>query len=133
MANSYDPKKVNVIVNGVFIVGFMDGTFVNAEKNADNITPHIGAQGDVTYSENANQTGTITLTLKQDSTSLPFLQRQSKRKEDFPVQVIDANDGNFKAGGSQARIVKTPGREFGAEIAGVEVQIHVADYDSKAA
>ena len=32
MAESYDPKKVSVIVDGQFMVGFMDGTFVNCEK-----------------------------------------------------------------------------------------------------
>ncbi len=30
--DSYDPKKVSVIVDGLFMVGFMDGTFVNCEK-----------------------------------------------------------------------------------------------------
>jgi hypothetical protein len=131
MAQSYDPKKVSLIVAGVFITGFMDGTFINAEKNTDNVTPHVGAQGDVTYSESADQTGTVTATLKQDSASLPFLQALAKKKEDFSVQVVDGNTNRFQAGGTQARIVRTPGREFGAEVAGVEVAFHIADYDAK--
>lgn len=131
MANSYDPKKVSVIVDGQFIVGFMDGTFVNTEKNEDNIIPHIGAQGDVTYTESADNTGLITLTLKQNSSSLPFLRSLATQKRNFSVQVIDANDGNFKAGGTQCRIQKTPSQEFGAEISGVEVPIYVADYSAK--
>lgn len=131
MAKSYDPKKVSLIVDGQFIVGFMDGTFITAEKNEDNITPHIGAQGDVTFSESADETGTLTITLKQNSSSLAYLQSLSKQKREFGAQVIDANDGNFKAGGTQCRIQKTPGREFGAEVAGVEVAIYVADYDAK--
>ena len=130
-ATTYDPKKVSLIVDGQYIVGFHDGTFLAAEKNEDNVTPHIGAQGDVTYSESADNTGTITFTVKQNSSSLQFLQRLSKRKSQFAAQIIDANDGKFKAGGTQCRILKTPGREFGAEVAGVEVQIYVADYDAK--
>ncbi len=130
MAKSYDPKKVSVIVDGQFMVGFMDGTMVVAEKNEDNVIPHVGAQGDVTFTESADETGTITITLKLDSTSLPFLQSLAKEKRDFAVQIVDGNS-KFQAGGTQARILKTPGREFGAEVAGVEVPIYVADYDAK--
>lgn len=131
MAKSYDPKKVSLIVAGTYIVGYMDGTFINAEKNEDNVVPHVGAQGDVTYSEVADDTGMITVTLKQDSSSLAFLQALSKQKKDFATQVIDVNASKFQAGGTQCRIIKTPGREYGAEINGIEVQIHVADYDAK--
>lgn len=131
MAKSYDPKKVSLIVDGMFIVGFMDGTMVTAEKNEDNVIPHVGAQGDVSFSESADNTGTITVTLKQDSSSLPDLQALSKQKREFAAQIVDANTNNFQAGGTECRILKTPGREFGAEISGVEVQIYVADYDAK--
>lgn len=129
--SSYDPKKVSVIVDGQFIVGYMDGTFVNAEKNEDNVIPHVGAQGDVTFTESADDTGLITLTLKQNSSSLPFLQSLATQKREFAVQVVDANSGSFKAGGNRCRIQRTPNREFGAEISGVEVPIYVADYTAK--
>lgn len=124
---TYDFKKVSVIVDGTFIVGFMDGEPIQVEKNEDDITPHVGAGGDVTYAESADQTGTITLTLKQTSASLPFLQQLRKSKKIFPIQIIDSNNGTYRAGGSEARIVKMPSRSWGAEVQGVEVQIHVAD------
>jgi hypothetical protein len=127
-ATSFDPKKVALIVGGKYIVGFMDGTFITTEKNEDNVIPHIGAQGDVTFTESADETGTITLTVKQNSSSLDHLQSLAKQSNVFATQVIDSNDGKYKAGGTQCRILKTPGREFGAEISGVEVQIYVADF-----
>lgn len=127
-ANSFDPKKVSVIVDNKFITGFMDGTFVATEKNEDNVIPHIGADGQVTYVESADETGTITLTVKSTSSSLAHLQALSKRTTVFAAQVIDANDGSYKAGGTQCRILKTPGREFASEMTGVEVQIYVADF-----
>lgn len=129
--SSYDPKKVSCIVDGQFIVGFMDGTFMTAEKNEDNVTAHVGAQGDVTYSESADDTGTLTITLKQDSSSLPFLQSLSKQKREFAAQFVDGNTNKFQAGGTRCRIIKTPGREYGSEVSGVEVKIHVSDYDAK--
>lgn len=127
-ANSFDPKKVGLVVDGKYIVGYMDGTFIQTEKNEDNVLPHIGAQGDVTFTESADETGTITVTLKTTSSSLAHLMALAKRTTVFPAQVIDANDGLYKAGGTQCRILKTPGREFAAEMTGVEVQIYVADF-----
>lgn len=127
-ATSFDPKKTSAIVGGVYITGFMDGTFITTEKNEDNVIPHIGAHGDVTFTESADETGTITLTVKQNSSTLAHLQALAKQSQVFPVQIIDANDGSYKAGGTQCRILKTPGREFGAEISGVEVSIYVADF-----
>lgn len=124
---TYDFKKVSVIVDGAFIVGFMDGEPIQVEKNEDDITPHVGADGDVTYAESADQTGTITLTLKQTSASLPFLQQLRKSKRIFPIQIVDSNTNTYRVGGSEARIVKMPSRSWGAEVQGVEVQIHVAD------
>lgn len=128
MAESYDPKKVNVIVNGLYLTGYMDGTFVSAEKNEDNTIPHIGAHGEVTYAKSADNTGTITVTLKQTSPSLAALMQLANSDVDFPVQVIDANSSKRRVGGNECRMLKTPTIEFGAEVSGVEVQFYVADY-----
>lgn len=125
---TFDFKKVSTIVDGNFIVGFMDGTGIAAEKNEDNITPHVGADGGVTYAESNDNTGTITLTLRQNSPSLSALIKLSQSKKTFPAQIIDSNDNKMKAGGNHCRILKTPSAEWGSEISGVEVQIYVADY-----
>lgn len=124
---TYDFKKVSVIIDGVFITGFMDGEVIQVEKNEDDVTPHVGAGGDVTYAESADQTGTITITLKQTSSSLPFLQQLRKSKRIFPIQIVDSNTNAYRVGGSEARILKMPNRSWGNEVQGVEVQIHVAD------
>lgn len=124
---TYDFKKVSVIVDGVYITGFMDGEVIQVEKNEDDVIPHVGADGNVTYAESADQTGTITLTLKQTSASLPFLQQLRKSKKIFPIQIVDNNTNAYRTGGSEARILKMPDRTWGNEVQGVEIQIHVAD------
>jgi len=124
---TYDFKKVSTIVNGVYITGYMDGEPIQVEKNEDDVTAHVGADGGVTYAESADRTGTITLTLKQTSASLPYLQQLRKSKKIFPIQIIDNNTRAYRTGGSQARIIKMPSRSWGNEVQGVEVQIHVAD------
>ncbi|MED5041484.1 DUF3277 family protein [Geobacillus stearothermophilus] len=127
MVTTYDFKKVSVIVDGTYITGFMDGEPIKVEKNEDDVVPHVGADGDVTYAESADQTGTITITLKQTSPSLPFLQQLRKSKRIFPIQIVDNNTNAYRTGGSEARVLKMPDRSWGTEVQGVEVQIHVAD------
>ena len=126
----FDFKKVSVIVNGKYLTGFMDGTAVQAEKNEDNKIPHVGADGSVTFSNSADETGTITVTLKQNSPSLKMLLALADTKTVvFPVKVIDGNTNKVRAGGNQAVILKPPSVEWGSEISGVEVQFYIADYD----
>jgi hypothetical protein len=126
----FDFKQTSIIVNGKYLTGFMDGTAISAEKNEDNKTPHVGADGSVTFSNSADETGMITVTLKQNSPSLAALIALAKNKTaTFPVKVIDANTNQLRCGGNQAVIVKTPSVEWGAEISGVEVQFFIADYD----
>lgn len=129
---SFDFKKTSVIINGHFVTGWMDGSVITAAKTSDNVTPHVGAKGEVTYTENNDPTGTIVITIKQDSPSLPVLIALSKTKTEFPAQVIDANTNAVKAGGNACRILKTPDVGWGAEIAGVEITVHVSDYTMSA-
>lgn len=70
---TYDPKKVNVIVGGRVITGFASDGVVTLAKSEDSVTPSVGAKGDVTYSENANESGTVSLTLMSTSSSLSYL------------------------------------------------------------
>lgn len=125
---TYDFKKVSVIVAGIIITGFMDGESISTEKNEDDVTTHVGAGGDVTFSESSDQTGTITLTLKSTSSSLPFLKQLRESKRLFATQIVDSNNQTFRVGGNECRIVKAPARNWGNEVTGVEVAIVVADY-----
>lgn len=126
----FDFKSTSIIVDGKFLTGFMDGTAITAEKNEDNKVPHVGADGNVTFSNSADNTGTITVTLKQSSPSLKQLIALSKEKSRvFAVKVVDSNTNELRTGGNEAVILKTPSVEWGSEISGVEVSFYIADYD----
>lgn len=125
---TYDFKKVSVIVDGVIITGYMDGESITTEKNEDDVTTHVGAQGDVTFSESNDETGTITLNIKQTSSSAPILKTLRDGKKIFPVQIVDVNSNVVRAGGTQCRFVKPPARTWGNEVTGLEYSIYVADY-----
>jgi hypothetical protein len=126
---AYDASLVTVTVDGRFITGFQEGSFVQAEKDEENFTTKVSAQGEVSIAFTNNPLGTITLTLAQDSPSLPYIIQKSKSKNPFPVWVT-YNDGTVKekAGGTRALIKKSPSKTFSGEIEDREVEIQVFDY-----
>ncbi len=70
---TYAPKKVQVIIGGNIMSGFADGSFINAEREVDAFTKHVGADGEDSRSQSANRSGEMTLTLAQTSPSSDIL------------------------------------------------------------
>ena len=104
---SYDPKKVNVIVGGRTITGFAADGVVSVTKNEDSITPAVGAKGDVTYSENANESGTIAITLAVN------------------VTISDVNDADaFTLSADNCRVMKMPDLTRNKEQSTITVNIY---------
>lgn len=125
---NYDPKDVSIVFNGTYAVGLGE-SMVSCEKDEDSIEAYYGAQGDYSVAESNNTMGTITVTFQHNSPSLKALRSLHNRKQAFECFVVDKNEGNdFKAGGSDCRVNKSPGTELGNEIGEVEVEIKVFDY-----
>ncbi|MGC4378254.1 phage protein [Fictibacillus sp. Mic-4] len=126
---TYNANFATVVVDGRFITGFDDGTFIKAEKDEESFQTKVSALGEVIVSETNNPLGTITITLSQTSPSYAYLMQKAKSKTPFPVWV-NYNDGTQKekAGGTQARIKKSPGKEFSDEASSREFEFQVFDY-----
>lgn len=123
---TYDPKKVNVIVGGRVITGFASDGVVTLAKSEDSVTPSVGAKGDVTYSENANESGTVSLTLMSTSSSLPYLRDLEAKRRAVNVSITDANnDTAFTMNEDNCRITKMPDVARQKEQATVTVTIFV--------
>lgn len=125
---TYDPQDVNVVVNGTIITGFMDGTFINVERDEESFFVHVGAKGEVTRTVNANKLGRITITLKQDSPSNSFLSRLANSKETFPVSVVDQNF-NTNAGGNDAWVERPANLEYAKELTSRQWIIVIPELD----
>lgn len=125
---TYDPKKISVIWGGVAITGFSEGTIVNCEKNEESATHHVGAMGEVTQVINSDDTGLITISLKNNSPSLQMLANDAQSNAIKSIAVVDMNTGGVNAGGTQAWVQKIPDLAKGKEIEDVDVEILVADY-----
>lgn len=122
----YDAKDVVVTVGGVYITGLGED-MVSGEKDEDNVSAVVGAQGDVVVNAVNNDLGTITLTVQGTSPQLPYLKKLARSKEMVDVWVNNKAIGE-KFGGSKAMIKKTPSLEYGSELADRELEIQVFDY-----
>ena len=106
---NYDPMKTSVVVDGLIITGFSDSSMVVITRNEDIVTTTVGTQGDVVYSENANRSGMITLSLMVTSSSLDYLRNLAKARKEFMVVISDTNRTPTEiTSASRWRITKIP-------------------------
>jgi Protein of unknown function (DUF3277) len=122
MLKKYNPKKITGGWNNVQFLGFMDGTFVDAEYAEDQVTTHVGSGGDVSVILNANQLATVTITLIQGSPTNKQLSNlvPSAKRNVVPTGAFKITDlnGNTVISGNNAFISKTAKVEFAKNLTG---------------
>lgn len=128
MITSYDAKDVSVIVGGVYLTGFAEGTFVSYEKTEDNFALSVGSLGDVARAKVNNPLGTITITLQQTSPQVTYLNNLARSGKIVEARVIHKGSNTEKIGGTQCFILKEAAGEFSNEISSREFTIQVMDY-----
>ena len=111
---SYDPKKVNLVLNGKIITGFASDSMITIARNEDTVTTQVGVKGDVAYNENANESGTITVTLMGTSSSLPYVRSLALKRKEVSVMIVDAND-SASVNVAEERCRVTRAKEIGSE------------------
>lgn len=130
MLLKYNPKKITGSFKGrinnrefsVQFVGYMDGTFVEAEYDEDHATKHMGGHGDATVVLNANAGAKVTVTLLQGSPSNDLLANlvPNAKRNFLPVGTLTFDDlnGTTAIKSSEAWIMKTAKIEFGKDVTG---------------
>lgn len=126
--SSYDPKKVSVNTDGSIDTGFASDGMITVTRSEDATTPEVGTKGDVVYSENANQSGTITLTFQGTSASIAKYRRLCDSKKMFPILISDANDDDsIVISGKDCRVTKQPDIARGKTAGSVSVTVFVPE------
>ncbi len=64
---SFDPSQVSVVIGGIEMSGFSDGSFITVRKDGANWDEVQGADGDVVRAKRSNKMMTLQLTLLQTS------------------------------------------------------------------
>ena len=127
-ADSYDPKKVNVFAKNHRVVGWAEGTMISGSRSEDKQSMNVGSKGEVTFVESGNQSGTIEITLKHNSASLPYFKRLYDTGEKFPITANDMRDGS-RMGGTEAKVMSMGSYERGGDVSDKTLTIGVANFD----
>ncbi len=116
---NYSPDEVSMSFKGINITGIQDGTFIEAERNEDAFTTHVGSNGDVTRTKNLNKTGKVTLTLMAESTTNDLLMALHSQDEilgtAYGVLQITDHNGAMRCEAAEAWIMKVPKAERAKE------------------
>ena len=123
---TYNPKDCVITVGGVYITGLGED-MVKCEKDEDNFTTKVGAQGDVVVNQSCNDLGTITISVQGTSPQKSYLIGLANAGTLFDIWVLNKSIDE-KVGGSQAMVKKTPELGQAAELDDREVEIQVFDY-----
>ncbi|MCG7409043.1 DUF3277 domain-containing protein [Paenibacillus sp. ACRRX] len=124
----YDAKNVSVIVNGNYITGFGENTFVSCEKDEEMSVAHVGAHGEVAIAHKNNPLGTIKLTLMSTSPQLTLLHQLAREKKIFDIWVVSHNEPRERIGSEQAIMKKLPAAAYGSELEDREFEIQLLKY-----
>lgn len=122
----YNAKDMTVIVDNVYITGVGEN-MVSGEKDEDNFSSSVGAQGDIVKSVINNTLGTVTITVQTTSPQYSYLRGLSNREEEFPLWCINKTLGR-RFGGNKASLKKWPAESHGAEAEDADFEFQVFDY-----
>lgn len=124
MFAQWDPGRSTFYFMGIQAIGFMDGTFITAERAEDAFTEQVGAAGDVTRVRNRNKTGTVTVVLQAASPTNALWSALAIQDEQFGLGVgsllAKNTDYSIAIDSPRGWIKKIPKLEMAAEAVGRE-------------
>lgn len=122
--DTFDPKDVILIVDGAIITGYAQDTFIQVDRESDQVGDDVGAEGDVARWLTNDKRGSITVTLLQTSPSNLILSGLARLDEltgngIFPVLVKDNRGADLHVA-PNGWIKKMPQTTYRAGIEGRE-------------
>lgn len=130
---NYNPSQVVMSFKHINITGIMDGTFIEAERDEDTFTKHVGAGGDVTRTRNMNKGGKVTITLMAEAPCNDLLSAIAAFDElvggQYGALQIKDLSGNMKCRSPNAWIKKAPKVERAKESGSVVWEFDCAELE----
>lgn len=124
LLETYDPKSVAISFNGLNInSGIAPDTFLTISRDEDAFSKVVGADGTVARTRNANRSGSIEITLMQNSEVNKALMAKALLDETSGTDIIDTvavadpadPTGVFLMVAKSCWIKKVPDIEYGKE------------------
>lgn len=99
--SQYDPLGVLMTFSGpgfrILFTGFMDGTFIEGQRDEDAFSKKTGATGDVARVKNRNRGGSIKVVLMQTSPTNAQLSALHTLGESIPLTIADVGQIQVKS------------------------------------
>ena len=125
----YDPSQVRLVVDGLDITGFADGEKIKIEPVTKELyKSKVGVDGDVVFTKNNDNRHTVTIMLEPNSPSNIFLDGWMKSGLCADVALNNTGGGKYLGGGTNARVIERPTKDFGEEAANQEWKIMIPNY-----
>ena len=119
---TYDPKQIVIVLGGIIITGFADGTFLNITYNEDQFALTVGADGEGARAKSNNNSARIEVSLLQTASANALLSNLRRldisipgRAGVVPLQIRDVLGGTLYEA-QDCWIVKSPDAEYSKEI-----------------
>lgn len=127
----YDPTLIKVILGGIQMTDFGEDTMVKVTRTSDLRSTTVGADGNVTVNKSADHTGTMEITLMNNSASNAILKGLSLLDKGFPAAVVDLNyAGDLGTVTTFAFVQNIPDFERAAKVGECTWQIILTDVDT---
>lgn len=126
MTTTYNPEKLSVTVGGHFITGFSED-MVEFEKDEENWTTKVGAQGDAVRSKVNNTLATLKITLQSTSPMVAYLDGLARDQNLVNIAVIYNGTPKETINSTSAFIKKPAARTYGNEVADREFEFQLLD------
>lgn len=126
---AYDPIKTILYMMGQRVTGYAADTKIVISRNNDNITPHVGVDGEVSTALSRDQSGVLTVSLQNTAVWNGYLaqfQRQASVSGlvYFPVQVEGSQGLSLNTIGW---IQRQPDLTYGSEVGQMDWEIGILD------
>ena len=126
---TYDPINVTLSLGGRIITGYDASSKITVARNSDSVLPKVDVEGGVIYDENADKTGTLTLSLMSTSSSLAYIRDLEMKRKRFSVLISDVNDDDpVKVSADDCRVTKLPDIARNKESGTVSVTIYIPEF-----
>ena len=117
---TYDPKEVHLILDGIPVTGFADGTFIKVTFDENQWNKKTGADGHTARAKSNNYAGTVTATLMGTSSGndvLNALWQRDRRNNTGKVDMLVRDmQGRTVWSSKHAWVQKMPDQTYGKEV-----------------
>ncbi len=130
MPETYSAENVIMTINGTPLLAPAEGSFISVEFSEEKWEHAVGAQGDVTIEENLDKTGTVTVTLQQNSQTRRLLDSLYRNGNEVVSTIKNLNSGGALLTGyicTGGRVERPDGgEEYSDELPEIEYELKFA-------